>query len=203
MAVAPLHKKFGVKKIVVSTYQAVSGAGAKAMAELRSQTETYLREGVVSDPGSFPDPIAFNVLTHNWKPKEDGYSDEELKVLKETRKILHDNTIQVLPTTVRVPVFNAHSESVYLEFRKKVTVAEIVKILKKSDGVRVVDEQNPLDGKTCPMPLQASGRDESLVGRIRKDPFNPKAALLWVVGDNLRKGAALNAVQIAETLLEK
>lgn len=201
MAVAPLHKKFGVKKIIVSTYQAVSGAGAKAVEELRSQTEEFLRTGKVQDPEPFPDTIAFNVLTHNWKIEKDGYSNEEQKVIAETRKILHDSSIEVVPTTVRVPVFNAHSESIYVELKKKSTVAEIRKLLVKSPGVLVVDEKLPLDGKICPMPTDASGRDEVLVGRIRKDVNNPKAFLLWSVGDNLRKGAALNAVQIAECLI--
>lgn len=192
MAVAPLHKKFGVKKIVVSTYQAVSGAGGKAVEELFSQTQEFLSSGKVQDAGSFPDPIAFNVLSHHWKIERDGYSNEELKVIAETQKILHSKKIQVVPTTVRVPVFNAHSESVYLECVKEVSVKQAEETLKKSPGVLLKD---------FPMPTAASGRDEVLVGRIRKDLSNPKALLLWVCGDNLRKGAALNAVQIAESLI--
>lgn len=199
--VAPLHKKFGVKKIVVSTYQAVSGAGGKAIEELRAQSEEFLRSGEVRDAGSFPDPIAFNVLTHNWKIEQEGYSNEELKVVRETHKILHDDSVQVIPTTVRVPVFNAHSESIYLELKKKFSVSAVRKILAKSPGVRVVDEAAHLNGKSCPMPTDASGKDDVLVGRIRRDLFNSKALLLWACGDNLRKGAALNAVQIAECLL--
>jgi aspartate-semialdehyde dehydrogenase len=201
MAVAPIYKKFGVKRIVVSTYQAVSGAGGKAITDLRTQTEEYMRNGKVQDPGSFPDPIAFNVLAHNWKIEQDGYSNEELKAIRETKKILGDNSVQVIPTTARVPVFNAHSESIYVETKKPVSVKQVVQVLKKAPGVLVVDEQNLFNGKWCPMPTMASGKDEVLVGRIRKDLYHSKGILLWAVGDNLRKGAALNAVQIAECLV--
>lgn len=193
MPVAPIYRKFGVRRIIVSTYQAVSGAGAKAVQDLKDQAAEFLRDGKVRDSGSFPDPIAFNVLIHNWKVEKDGYSNEELKVIKETHKILGDKTIQIVPTTVRVPVLNAHSESIYVETNQKVSPAQISALLAKSPGVRLADH---------PMPLDASGKDDILVGRIRKDLFNPKAVLLWAVGDNLRKGAALNAVQIAERLVE-
>ncbi len=198
-----IHKKFGVKKVVVSTYQAVSGAGVKAVEDLKKQTAEHLQSGTVGDPGVFPDPIAFNVLSHNWKVEKDGYSNEELKIIKETHKIMGDKSIQVVPTTVRVPVYNGHSESVYIETKKKITPAQAAKILSKTPGARLVDDAHPLEGKTCPMPTLASGKDDVLVGRIRKDLFNPKALAFWAVGDNLRKGAALNAVQIAECLVEK
>ncbi len=203
MAVGPIHRKYGVKKIIVSSYQAVSGAGAKGVTGLRSQGEEYLRDGAVKDNGIFPAPIAFNVLANNWKIEQDGYSNEELKMIWETKKILGDPKIQVVPTTVRVPVFNAHSESVYIESGKKLPLNDIKKLLRKSPGVRVVDEVTPFKGQDCPMPLTASGEDDVLVGRIRRDLNNPKAIALWSVGDNLRKGAALNAVQIAECLIEK
>lgn len=202
MAVAPIYKKFGVKRIIVSTYQAVSGAGGKAIQELRSQTEEFLKTSSVKDPGGFPDRIAFNVLAHNWKIEQDGYSNEELKAVKETKKILGDDSIQVIPTTVRVPVFNAHSESIYIETQKEISAEGAREVLMNAPGVRVVNDKNPLNGKACPMPIDASGKDEVFVGRIRKDLNNPKAILLWAVGDNLRKGAALNAVQIAECLIE-
>ena len=202
MPVAPIYRKYGIKRIIVSTYQAVSGAGAKAVEELKQQSGEYLESGSVRDPGSFPAPIAFNVLANNWKIEDHGYSNEELKVMKETCKILGDKFIQVIPTTVRVPIINAHSESIYLETKKPVTVSQIEKLLEKSPGVMLVNEKHPLNGHSCPMPLDASGRDEVLVGRVRKDLSNPKAILLWSVGDNLRKGAALNAVQIAECLVE-
>src|SRR3989344_800454 len=192
MPVAPIYRKFGVRRIIVSTYQAVSGAGAKAVQDLKNQAAEFLRSGKVTDSGSFPDPIAFNVLIHNWKVEKAGYSNEELKVVKETHKIMGDKSIQVIPTTVRVPVLNAHSESIYVETKKKATPAQISALLSKAPVVRLVGN---------PMPLDASGQDDILVGRIRKDLFNPKAILLWAVGDNLRKGAALNAVQIAECLV--
>lgn len=201
MAVAPIHKKFGVKRIIVSTYQAVSGAGAKGVEDLRAQSLEFLSKGAVKDCGIFPSPISFNVLANNWKIEQDGYSNEELKVIQETKKILGDQKIQVIPTTARVPVFNAHSEAIYIETKKKVSLSQARKALEKFPGVLVVDEKSPLNGKNCPMPQGASGRDEVLVGRIRKDLENSKALLLWAVGDNLRKGAALNAVQIAEELL--
>jgi aspartate-semialdehyde dehydrogenase len=203
MPVAPLHKKFGVKRVIVSTYQAVSGAGGKAIEELRDQSQEHINTGKVTDAGMFPDPIAFNVLAHNWKIEGEGYSNEEWKAIKETRKILHDDSIQVIPTTVRVPVFNAHSESIYVELKKKATLAEVRKVLSKAAGVRVVDAKSPLDGKIHPMPSQASGKDDVLVGRLRRDLENPKGFLMFAAGDNLRKGAALNAVQIAECLIQK
>lgn len=203
MAVAPIHRKYGVKKVVVSSYQAVSGAGAKGVDQLRSQTEEYLKDGAVKDPGIFPSPIAFNVLANNWKIEDEGYSNEEWKMVEEAKKILGDPKIQIVPTTVRVPVFNAHSESVHMELRKKASVSDIRKLLSKSLGVRVVDEKSPFNGHTCPMPMDASGQDDVLVGRIRKDLYDPKSVLFWSVGDNLRKGAALNAVQIAECLISR
>ncbi len=202
MGVAPIHKKFGVKRIIVSTYQAVSGAGAKGMEDLKNQSQEYLNSGKVSDSGIFPDPIAFNVLAHNWKIEEDGYSNEEIKVIKETKKILGDESIQIIPTTVRVPVFNSHSESIYIETKKIVKLSEVKEAIGKFPGVKLMDETASPNGETCPMPIDASGKDEIFIGRIRKDLKNPKAVLLWAVGDNLRKGAALNAVQIAECLIE-
>lgn len=203
MAVAPLHKMFGVKKIVVSTYQALSGAGNKAMESLRSQSEEFLRLGKVQNLGSLSERIAFNLLADHWKIERDGYSNEELKMIKETQKILRDNSIQIIPTAVRVPVFNAHSESIYIELKRTASISEIKKVLAKSPGVLVVDEKSSLNEKFCPMPIEASGRDEILVGRIRKSPFDPKSVLLWVAGDNLRKGAALNAIQIAELFIDR
>ena len=199
--VAALHRKYGVKKVVVSTYQAVSGAGAKAVEDLRAQTEEHLRTGHVRDSGVFPDPIAFNLLSHNWKVEQDGYSNEELKIVRETHKIMGDKSIQVVPTTVRVPVYNAHSESVYVELKKPAPLAAVRSLFSKTEGMRLVDEKSPFNGKICPMPTEASGRDEVLVGRLRRDLFNSKSLLFWAVGDNLRKGAALNAVQIAECLV--
>lgn len=203
MAVAPLYKKFGVRKIIFSSYQAVSGAGAAAVEDLKKQTREFLETGKVSDYGVFPDQIAFNVLSNSWKIEKDGYSNEEIKAIKETVKILGDKSIQVVPTTVRVPVINSHAESIYVELKKPATVAAVRKTLTSFPGVRVVDEESPLEGKTCPSPIHASGSMDVQVGRIRRDPFNPKGFLLWVVGDNLWKGAAQNAIQIAECLVQK
>jgi len=203
MAVAPIHRKYGVKKVIVSTYQAVSGAGGKAIDSLTSQTREFLDTGKVTDTGGFPAPIAFNVLANNWKIEDDGYSNEELKMIAEAKKILGDKSVQIVPTTVRVPVYNAHAESVYVEMKKAASPADIRELLKKSPGVRVVDEKNTLNGRDCPMPIDASGKDDVLVGRIRRDLHNPKAVLFWSCGDNLRKGAALNAVQIAECFIAR
>jgi aspartate-semialdehyde dehydrogenase len=203
MGLGPLHRAFRVTRAVISTYQAVSGAGAKGVEGLRRQTEAALKNETLTDLNGFPDPIAFNVLAHNWAIEEDGYSNEEWKVIKETHKILGDASIQVTVTTVRVPTFVGHGESVWIETEKPITPRAAREVFAASPGVRVVDEASPLDGVVCPMPLLAAGRDESLVGRIRRDLFNDHALAFWVVGDNLRKGAALNAVQIAETLAQR
>lgn len=203
MGLGPLHRAFKVKRAVISTYQAVSGAGAKGVDALRQQTEKALKGEKVTDFGGFPDRIAFNVLANNWKIEEEGYSNEEWKVIKETHKILGDSSIQVAVTTVRVPTYVGHGESVWIETEKPVTPETAREVFAKSPGVRVVDAASPLDGADCPMPIHAAGKDDSLVGRIRRDLFSRNALAFWVVGDNLRKGAALNAVQIAETLIQK
>jgi aspartate-semialdehyde dehydrogenase len=203
MGLGPLHKAFRVKRAVISTYQAVSGAGAKGVEGLRKQTEAALKGEKVTDLNGFPNPIAFNVLANNWAIEEDGYSNEEWKVIKETHKILGDDSIQLVVTTVRVPTYVGHGESVWIETEKPITPEAAREVFSRSPGCLVVDEKSPLDGVTCPMPILAAGRDESLVGRIRRDLFNDHALAFWVVGDNLRKGAALNAVQIAEALAER
>lgn len=203
MGLAPLHKVFKVKRAVISSYQAVSGAGAKGIEGLRSQTEKALKGEKITDLNGFPNQIAFNILANNWALGDDGYSEEEWKMMKETHKILGDDSISLAVTTVRVPTYVGHGESVWIETEKPITAEAAREIFAKSPGVRVVDEKSPLDGVTCPMPLLAEGRDESLVGRIRPDLHSKNALLFWVVGDNLRKGAALNAVQIAEHLVLK
>ncbi|HMU95473.1 MAG TPA: aspartate-semialdehyde dehydrogenase [Elusimicrobiota bacterium] len=200
MGLGPLHKAFGVTRAVISTYQAVSGAGAKGVEGLRKQTEAALKGQTVSDLNGFPNPIAFNVLANNWAIEEEGYSNEEWKVVKETHKILGDDSIRVAVTTVRVPTYVGHGESVWIETKKPITPEAARAVFAAAPGVRVVDEASPLEGVNCPMPLLAEGKDDSLVGRIRRDLFSDHALAFWVVGDNLRKGAALNAVQIAETL---
>jgi len=194
----PIHKAFGIQRIVVSTYQSASGAGAKAMKELEDQAREVLA-GKPATKKVFPHQIAFNLFSHNSAVKAGGYNEEELKIIEETRKIFHEPKMRVAPTCVRVPVFRAHSESIMLELRKKPDPNKMRAILAKSPGVKLVDDAAK---NHFPMPLEASGKDDVLVGRIRKDLSNPKAVCLFVSGDQLRKGAALNAVQIAEILCQ-
>ena len=192
----PIHKFNRIKRIIVSTYQAASGAGAKAMKELEDQSRDVL-EGRPARKEIFPHQIAFNLFSHNSAIGTEGYNEEEIKMIKETKKIFHDEKIKVAATTVRVPVFRAHSESITLELAEKPDLARIRKILEKAPGVKVVDDRG---NNYFPMPLEASGKDDVLVGRIRKDLSSDKGLCLFVSGDQLRKGAALNAIQIAEIL---
>ena len=199
LPVYPIHKVNRVKRMVVSTYQAASGAGAKAMRELEIQARDVL-EGRAVKKEVFPHQIAFNLFSHNSAIKEEGYNEEEIKMVKETKKIFHDEKIKISPTAVRVPVFRAHSEAICLELEKKPDLNRIRAILAKAPGVKVVDNR---EKNHFPMPLEASGQDDVLVGRIRLDISNPKGLWLFVSGDQLRKGAALNAVQIAEILISR
>jgi len=193
----PLHDAARIKRVVVSSYQAVSGTGQKAVEELAAQVRALLSNQEVVKK-VYPHRIAFNVLPHIDAFQENGYTKEELKMVNETRKILGDDTIRVTATTVRVPVFYGHSEAVNLETERKLGPEEAREILAQAPGVKVVD--NPAKFE-YPMPLDAAGQDLTLVGRIRED-FSIKNGLnLWVVADNLRKGAATNAVQIAEILV--
>ena len=194
----PLHKAYGVKRCVVSTYQAASGAGAAAMSELEIGARAFL-DGKEFTPKVLPHPAAFNVFSHNSKVGENGYNEEEMKMVNETRKIFHDNDIRITATCVRVPVMRAHSEAINLEFEKPITESEAREILANAPGIKIVDER---DKSYFPMPLDASDRDEILVGRIRPDISQPDGHGLdiFVAGDQIRKGAALNAVQIAEML---
>jgi aspartate-semialdehyde dehydrogenase len=196
VALAPLHRAARLKHIVVSTYQAASGKGHAAMEELQHHARA-IALGEPFTPMIFPGALAFNLLS-DWKAGEQGYSEEELKMVNETRKILGDPSIGVSPTTVRVPVLNGHSESVHVQFHRPMTAAEATSLLRGAPGM-ILDEQ-PYGPGLHPQPAQVSGKDEVLVGRIRDDLAVPGAINLWVVGDNLRKGAALNAVQIAEAL---
>jgi aspartate-semialdehyde dehydrogenase len=196
VALKPLHDAARIRRIVVSTYQATSGKGHAAVEELLAQSRAVL-DGKPAEAKVFPGTMAFNVLC-DWKPGEADYSEEEWKMVHETRKILDDQTIGVSPTTVRVPVVNGHSESVHVEFERPMTAAEAKKLLKGAPGVVLVDEAYA-PGKH-PQPAQASGKDAVFVGRVRDDLARPGAINLFVVADNLRKGAALNAVQIAEQL---
>ena len=192
----PIHKKNRIRRIIVSTYQAASGAGAKAMKELEDQSRDVLG-GRAPKKEIFPHQIAFNLFSHNSAIKEDGYNEEEIKMVRETQKIFHDKKIKVVPTSVRVPVFRAHSESILLELERPANVHAVRRLLSKAPGVKVVDE--PVKNY-FPMPLEATGQDDVLVGRIRKDLSSSRGLCLFVSGDQLRKGAALNAVQIAEIL---
>ena len=195
LALKPLHDRAKIKRVVVSTYQSVSGAGGKAIEELKEQTGQILK-GKSPKPEKFPHQIAFNVIPHIDIFFDDGYSREETKIMLETQKIMNDS-FAVTATTVRVPVFYAHSESVNCEFVKPISPEEARRILSKAPGVEVID--NPKEAK-YPLAVFAAGKDNVFVGRIRKDTTVPSGLNFWVVGDNLRKGAALNAVQIAELL---
>jgi len=196
----PLHDAARIKRVVVSTYQAVSGAGLKAVEELRNETESVLADGQY-DRNIFPHQIAFNCLPQI--PQSDafldnGYSTEEMKMVNETKKIMGDDSIRVTATTVRVPVFVSHSESVNVETEKKLSADEAREILSKAAGVDVVDD---LGRQLYPLATEAAGRDETFVGRIREDLSIDNGLDMWIVADNLLKGAALNAVQIAEELV--
>ncbi|NQT46993.1 MAG: aspartate-semialdehyde dehydrogenase [Candidatus Omnitrophica bacterium] len=196
VALAPIHKKVGLKRVIVSSYQAASGAGRAAADELLSQSKDIL-EGREAHPKAMPKQIAFNVFPHIGGFGELGYTSEEWKTVRETHKILHDDTIKISATTVRVPVVTGHSESVYIRCKHKIKIDDIRKLLKESPGIKVIDD--PSKG-LYPTAIDGAGIDDVLVGRIRQDAFNDNALWLWIVSDNLRKGAALNAVQIAELL---
>ncbi|MEG9858122.1 aspartate-semialdehyde dehydrogenase [Stenotrophomonas sepilia] len=195
VALAPLHRKYGIERINVSTYQSVSGGGRSAMEELGKQTGQLLSFQEI-DPQRFPVQIAFNLIPHIDDFQDNGFTKEEMKLIWETRKILGDDSILVNPTAVRVPVFYGHSESVAIETRDKVTVAEARALLEQSPGIEVVDRH---ESGGYPTPVtHASGTDAVYVGRIREDLSHPRGLNLWIVSDNVRKGAALNAVQLAE-----
>ncbi|MGO8994937.1 MAG: aspartate-semialdehyde dehydrogenase [Polyangiaceae bacterium] len=196
VALKPLHDAARLKHLIVSTYQATSGKGHAAVEELKAQARAHL-DGRTHEAKVFPGSIAFNVLC-DWKAGANDYSEEEWKMVNETRKILGDDTIGVSPTTVRVPVVNGHSESVHAVFHRPMTAKEAKDLLRHAEGVVLVEEAYA-PGKH-PQPLQASGTDPVYVGRVRDDLAVPGAIDLWIVSDNLRKGAALNAVQIAERL---
>lgn len=198
MAVWPIHKISRVKRMVIATYQAVSGAGAQAMEELREQTQDVLSGNNKPAKRVFPHQIAFNLFSHNSAIGPEGYSEEEMKVIKETRKIFHDDSILISPTTVRVPIFRAHAEAIHLELEKPVSVEKATEALRKMSGVKIVDDRKK---NYFPMPIEVSGEDDVYVGRIRLDIGLPNGLNLFVCGDQILKGAALNAVQIAEKLI--
>lgn len=196
MALKPLHDYGRVRRVIASSYQAVSGAGAKAVEELKQQTLSWAT-GAPMKAEAFPYQIAFNLIPHIDTFQENGYTKEELKLVYETRKILEDDEIKVSPTTVRVPVFTAHSISACVETERKITAEKARELFATMPGLQVLDDP---ERKLYPMPLFAAGHDDCFVGRIREDLFVENGLNFWVVGDQLRKGAALNAVQIAEVL---
>ncbi len=195
----PIYDKVGIKRIVVSTYQAVSGSGTPAIEELKNQVRAYAGGNELVHQ-VYPHQIAFNCLPHIDSFLDNGYTKEEMKMVNETRKIFEDTTIGVTATTVRVPVIYGHSESVNIETREKITAAEVKDLMKDAPGVLLVD--NPEECQ-YPLAVDCAGKFETMVGRIREDESIANGINLWVVSDNILKGAALNAVQIAEVLIDK
>jgi aspartate-semialdehyde dehydrogenase len=194
----PLHQAAQIERIIVSTYQSASGAGAQAMAELETQARAYAAgQPLVKEV--FPHQIAFNVFSHNTAIAENGYNEEENKVIEETRKIFHEPELPIIATCIRVPVLRAHSESIVIETKRPLSPEEAREILAKAPGVKLVDNAKE---NHFPMPIEASGQHDVLVGRIRRDLSNPKGLALFVSGDQLLKGAAWNAVQILEYLVQ-
>jgi len=194
VALAPIHKRYGIKRIVVSTYQSVTGTGVKAVNQLMNE-----RNGIEGEM-AYKYPIDLNVIPQIDVFLENGYTKEEMKMVLETKKIMGDDSIKVTATTVRIPVMGGHSESVNIEFDQEFELAEVRKLLSEAPGVIVVDDPTT---QQYPMPKDAHERDEVFVGRIRRDETQPKSLNMWIVSDNLRKGAATNAVQIAEWLVGK
>ncbi len=201
MALKPIHDEARIERVIVSTYQSTSGTGKAAVDELRSQARSVLDEQKVSGASVYPHQIAFNVMPQVEVFKDgDDYTTEERKMMAETRKILGDDSVQVSPTCVRVPVYTGHSESINVQTQRELSPERCRDVLSAFPGVVVLDD--PADG-LYPMPIHAAGRDDVLVGRIRRDPTHERCLNLWVVGDNLRKGAAINAVQLAELLVAR
>ena len=193
VALAPLHKKYGIKRLVISTYQSITGTGVKAVQQLENEYKGEKGEM------AYHYPIHRNAIPHCDVFEDNGYTKEEMKLVRETQKILNDNTIAVTATAVRIPVVGGHSEAVNIEFENEFDVSELRKLLSQSPGVTVQDN---LDTNTYPMPIYAHGKDDVFVGRIRRDLSQPKTLNMWIVSDNLRKGAATNTIQIAEYLME-
>ena len=198
LAMKPLHDAGRIRRVVVSTYQATSGAGLPGSRDLESGTRAKLA-GQDYQYEAFPYPIAFNCIPQIGSPKHQGYTSEEMKMVYETWKIFDDDSIRICPTCVRVPVSNCHSESILVETEKKITVEEARELFAATPGIEVMDD---LENKVYPMPITCDRRDEVFIGRIREDLSSPNGLAFWCVSDNLRKGAATNAVQIAELLKE-
>jgi aspartate-semialdehyde dehydrogenase len=200
VALKPIHDAATIKRIVISTYQAVSGAGKEAIDELAKQTADLLNGKMDVVPEKFTKQIAFNLIPHIDVFFDDGYTKEEMKMIDETKKILEDDSIEVTATTVRVPVFVGHSESVNIETEKKLTAAQVKELMQTAPGIELMDDPQK---NVYPTPLDSAGKNPTYVGRIREDNSHPSAINMWIVADNLRKGAALNAVQIAQALVER
>lgn len=192
LALMPLHRKYGIKRLVVSTYQSVTGSGAAAAQQLENE-----RKGIAGEK-AYPHTIDLNLFPHGGKFLDNAYTTEEQKLVDETRKILNDNSIQVTATVVRVPVYGGHSEAINAELRREYELKDIIALLEATPGITIQDDPRE---NIYPMPIDAAGKDDVFVGRIRRDESIPNALNVWVVSDNLRKGAATNAVQIAEYLL--
>lgn len=195
VALKPLHDKYKIKRVVVSTYQSVTGTGVKAVEQMMNE-----RKGILDGPMAYAYPIDLNVIPQIDVFVENGYTKEEMKMINETRKIMSDDSIRLTATTVRIPVMGGHSESVNIEFENDFDLAELRELLEKTDGIIVVDD---IANLKYPMPKDAHEKDEVFVGRIRRDESMPNSVNMWIVADNLRKGAATNAVQIAEFLVKK
>lgn len=194
LVLAPLHAKYKIKRIVVSTYQSITGTGVKAVKQLENEMA-----GIKGEM-AYPYPIHQNALPHCDVFENNGYTKEEMKLVRETQKILDDRTIAITATAVRIPTAGGHSESVNIEFENDFDISEVRHLLNNSEGITVQD--NP-DVNVYPMPIYANGKDDVFVGRIRRDESQPNSLNMWIVSDNLRKGAATNAVQIAEFLSAK
>ena len=194
LVLKPLHDRYKIKRVVVSTYQSVTGTGVKAVEQLMNE-----RKGI-EGPMAYAHPIDLNVIPHIDVFQDNGYTKEEMKLILETQKIMGDHSIQVTATTVRIPVMGGHSEAVNIEFEHDFDLAEVRSLLESQEGIIVIDD--PANAK-YPMPMHAHDKDEVFVGRIRRDYSQPKTLNLWIVADNLRKGAATNAVQIAEYMITK
>lgn len=198
VALQPLHKKYGIKRVVVSTYQSVTGTGVKAVDQLQGERRKSVKGDTADYPMAYKYPIDLNVIPQIDVFLDNGYTKEEMKMVNETKKIMRDDSIRVTATTVRIPVMGGHSESVNVEFEKDFDMAELKNLLAASAGVVLVDD--PANAQ-YPMPINAHEKDEVFVGRLRRDESQPNTLNMWIVSDNLRKGAATNAVQIAEYML--
>ena len=199
VAIYPLHQIQPIERIIVSTYQSASGAGARAMEEVKTQAQAILNDEN-PQPEILPYPLAFNLFPHNSPLMDNGYCEEEMKMVNETRKIFSEPELRVSATCVRVPVLRAHSEAVNLEFANPFDLNKAREVIAQAQGVTLVEDW---EKNYFPMPIDATGKDDVLVGRIRQDLSNPNSIELWLCGDQIRKGAALNAVQIAELLIQK